>query len=187
MKIDLKKVLAVSEHSGLYLFISDSKSGVIVESLTDKKRTCMSSRAKMTSLADISVFTETGEVRLREVLERIKSLSAEKDVPDPKSDVGLLRSFFKEVIPDYDGERFYPSHQKKVAEWFRLLSANDMLEFEEEEDKVSGEDGEAKGEAKEEGAFDRSGRAGFRQPKGAKPARQSPSGRTMTRKGGRGE
>jgi hypothetical protein len=133
MKIDLKKVMAVSEYSGLFLMISDSKNGVIVESMIDKKRTCMSSRTKTTSLADISIYTESGEVKLKEVLERIKNLPAERLIPDPKSDVALLRTFFEEVIPDYDRERFYPSHMKKVVGWFQLLSCNDCLDFVEDE------------------------------------------------------
>ena len=133
MKIDLKKVLSVSEYSGLYLFISDSKNGIIVESFADKKRTCMSPRARMTSLADISVYTNTGELRLKEVLERMKNLPAEVEIPDPKAAPILLQKFFKEVIPDYDQDRFYVSHMKKVLDWFRVLCSNDALDFEEEE------------------------------------------------------
>jgi hypothetical protein len=133
MKIDLKKVLAVSEHPGLYLFISDSKSGAIVESIADKKRTCMSPRARMTSLSDIAVYTNEGELRLKEVLERMKNLPAVREIPNPKSDAAILRKFFEEVIPDYDRDRFYGSHMKKILEWFLLLRNNDALDFEEEE------------------------------------------------------
>ena len=133
MKIDLKKVLAVSEYSGLYLFISESKSGVIVEAFADKKRTCMSPRTKMTSLSDISVYTDTGELRLKEVLERMKSLPPEKEFPNPKADPLLLKKFFQEVIPEYDRDRFYLSHMKKVLEWFRLLRNSDALDFLEDE------------------------------------------------------
>ena len=133
MEIDLKKVLTVAEHSGLYLFISDSKNGVIVESMTDKKRTCMSQRSKMTSLADISIYTDAEELKLKEVLERMKNLPLECEFPGPKPDPIVLRKFFEEVIPNYDRDRFYVSHMKKVLEWFRLLLQNDALDFEDEE------------------------------------------------------
>ena len=135
MKIDLKKVLTVSERSGLYLFISESKSGQIVESLADKKRTFLTARVRSGSLADISIYNETGEVALQEVLERIKSLPPETVVPDAKSDPGLLKRFFEEVIPNYDRDRFYLSHMKKIVEWFHQLRDNDMLDFEQEEDE----------------------------------------------------
>jgi len=184
MKIDLKKVLAVSEYSGLFLSISESKNGVIVESMVDKKRTCMGLRAKVTSLADIAIFTETGELRLKEVFERIKNLPPEQEVPEPKSDVALLRSFFQEVIPDYDRDRFYTSHMKKVVEWFRLLRSNDALEFEEENEE---EGKEEEKESKEENPMERSNRAGLRQGKGGKLPRANQSGMSMMRKGGRGE
>ena len=135
MKIDLKKVLSVSERSGLYLFISDSKNGIIVESIVDKKRTCLSSRFRSSSLADISIFNETGEISLQEVFELIKNLPPESVVPDAKSDPALLKSFFEEVIPNYDRDRFYLSHMKKIVEWFHQLRDNDMLEFELIEDE----------------------------------------------------
>jgi len=147
MQINLKKVLAISEHSGLFLFISESKNGAIVESLIDKKRTCMSSRTRMTSLADIAVYTTTGELQLKEVLERMKNLPEEREIPGYKSEAVLLRSFFEEVIPDYDPNRFYVSHMKKIVEWFRILRGNDTLEFEAEGEKAEG--------GKEEGGEDR--------------------------------
>ena len=150
MKTDLKKVLSVSEHPGLYLFISDSKSGVIVESMADKKRTCMSPRAKMTSLSDISVYTNAGELRLKEVLEKMKNVPADCEIPEPKSDPALLRKFFEEVIPDYDRDRFYVSHMKKVLEWFRLLRNSDALDFEEEEEEGGEKGGKEEKEEKEE-------------------------------------
>ena len=133
MKIDLKKVLSVSERSGLYLFISESKSGVIVESMADKKRTCLTSRIRKSALSDISIFDETGEISLKEVLERIKNLPPEREVPDAKSDSAVIRNFFNEVIPTYDRNRFYLSHMKKIVEWFHQLRKSDALDFEEEE------------------------------------------------------
>ena len=136
MKIDLKKVLAAPGHPGLYLFLSESKNGVIVESFADKKRSCMSARTKITSLADIAIFTDTGELRLKEALERIKNLPPEREIPAPKSDSSVLKAFFEELIPDYDRDRFYVSHMKKVLEWFCLLRNNDSLDFEEEESPV---------------------------------------------------
>ena len=134
MKINLKKVLSISDYPGLYLLISESKNGVIVESITDKKRTCMSPRARISSLSDIAVYTDSGEIKMQEVLERIKALPAETAIPPAKSDPKLLQKFFEQAIPDYDRERFYTSHMKKVVEWFRLLKENDSLDFETEND-----------------------------------------------------
>ena len=38
MKTDLTKILAISGQSGLYLYISATRTGAVVEALADKKR-----------------------------------------------------------------------------------------------------------------------------------------------------
>ena len=58
--IDLTGIIAISGQSGLYKVVAQSKNGIIVEGLTDKKRTSISSTAKVSSLEDISMFT-TGD------------------------------------------------------------------------------------------------------------------------------
>ena len=58
--IDLTGIIAISGQPGLYKVVAQSKNGIIVEGLADKKRTSISSTAKVSSLEDISMFT-TGE------------------------------------------------------------------------------------------------------------------------------
>ena len=67
MKTDLKKILTISGQSGLFRYLSQGRSGVIVESLSDGKRACFGLKSKVTTLEDISIYTEEGEVRLREL------------------------------------------------------------------------------------------------------------------------
>ena len=55
MKTDLTKILAVSGQSGLFLYISNTRTGAIVEALKDKKRSAITASSKITSLADISI------------------------------------------------------------------------------------------------------------------------------------
>ena len=64
MKTDLSKILAVSGQSGLFLYVSQARSGAIVEALSDKKRSTVGMTSKLTSLADISIYTDDGEVKL---------------------------------------------------------------------------------------------------------------------------
>ena len=61
MKTDLSKILAISGQSGLYLYISQARNGAIVEALSDKKRSSVSLSSKITSLADISIYTDDEE------------------------------------------------------------------------------------------------------------------------------
>jgi hypothetical protein len=130
MKTDLSKILTVSGYPGLYHFISESKNGVIAESLVDKRRTCLSGRDRMSSLSDIAVYTDSDELRLQDVFEKIKAVAETQEVPAHKADPKLIQAFFQTTIPDYDRSRFYASHMKKVLEWYHLLRQNDALDFE---------------------------------------------------------
>lgn len=135
MKTDLKKILSISGQQGLFLYLSQSNSGAIVESLLTKKRTCYGLNSRITSLADISIFTETDEVRLQEVFEKMKSYLGENDAPSGKSDAKVLKELFENVLPDYDRDRFYVSHMKKVVEWYSCLKNYASLDFVNEEEE----------------------------------------------------
>ena len=65
-KTDLKKILSVSGQHGLFLYLSQARNGVIVESLETKQRTTFGTSAKISSMADISVYTTTEDVSLKE-------------------------------------------------------------------------------------------------------------------------
>lgn len=139
MKTNLQKILTVSGYAGLFKYVAQANSGVIVESLADKKRMVCGMSAKMSSLSDISVFTEDGDVKLQELFEKMKTKLGEESAPSGKSDTAILKSFFNEVIPDYDRDRFYASHMKKVVEWYNTLKEFATLEFLQEGEEESAE------------------------------------------------
>ena len=129
MKTDLRKVLSISGQPGLYMYISQANQGAIVEALATKKRTCCPMSARMTSLADIAIYTDEEEVRLQAVLEKMHAHLGENDAPSAKSKPEELKALFEAVLPDYDRDRFYVSHMKKVVEWYNLLKNNATLDF----------------------------------------------------------
>ncbi len=133
MKTDLSKILSISGHSGLFLYLSQSRTGAIVESLADKKRTCFGMNSKMSTLADISIYTDEGEVKLKEVFTKMKEVLGDDDAPTSKSTPEELKAFFAKALPDYDRDRFYVSHMKKVVEWYNALKHYASLDFEEPE------------------------------------------------------
>lgn len=130
MKTDLRKVLSISGQQGLYLYISQANQGAIVEALQTKKRSCCPMSARMTSLADISIYTDDEEVKLQEVFEKMHAHLGENDAPSSKSDAKVLKALFEEALPTYDRERFYVSHMKKVVEWYNILKNHASLDFE---------------------------------------------------------
>ena len=129
MKTDLSKILAISGQSGLYLYISQARNGAIVEALSDKKRTSVSMTSKITSLADISIYTDDEEVKLQDVFLSMKEVLGDADAPSSKSSADELKAFFEKALPAYDRDRFYVSHMKKVVEWYNALKKYASLDF----------------------------------------------------------
>jgi dephospho-CoA kinase len=134
MKTDLSKILSVSGHHGLYLYIAQARNGAIAESLADKKRTVFDVRSRITTLADIAIFTSEGELKLKEVFEALHKTLGDADAPDAKASPDQLKALFAQAVPDYDEDRFYVSHMKKVAAWYNDLKAYASLDFAEEEE-----------------------------------------------------
>ena len=133
MKTDLSKILSVSGQSGLFTYISHARNGVIAEALVDKKRSAFGMTSKITSLADISIYTDEEEVKLQQVFLNMKEVLGDADAPSAKSDPKELKALFEKALPDYDRDRFYVSHMKKVVEWYNALKNYASLDFVEPE------------------------------------------------------
>jgi hypothetical protein len=139
---DLSKILSITGKPGLFKMVAQAKNGVIVESLIDGKRFQAFTHDKVSSLEEISVFTDADDKPLREILKTIREKTEGGKAPDPKSDNQKLKDFFETIMPDYDRDRVYVSHMKKIYAWYNLLQEKDMLEFTEkpEEEETAGED-----------------------------------------------
>lgn len=145
MKTDLARILSVSGQHGLFNYIAQARNGAIVEALSDKRRTCFDMKSRITTLADISIYTSEGEMKLQEVFQKLHEALGEADAPTSKASADELKALFLKAIPNYDGDRFYVSHMKKVVDWYNELKNFASLDFEE------GNEGEAASEeAKEE-------------------------------------
>ena len=129
MKTDLSKILSISGQSGLFLYVSQARNGAIVEALADKKRTTVSMTSRLTSLADISIYTDDEEVKLQQVLLNMKEVLGDADAPSSKSNPEELKALFEKAVPAYDRDRFYVSHMKKVVEWYNNLKKYASLDF----------------------------------------------------------
>ncbi len=132
MKTNLDKVLAVSGKPGIYHLVAGGKSTIIVESLVDGKRMPVHPTQKVSSLSDISMFTLEEDIPLKEVLLKIKAQYNNAPAEDLGKDSKSLRAAMLKVLPTYDADRVYDSDIKKLFQWYNLLQAKDMLDFEEE-------------------------------------------------------
>ncbi len=139
MKTDLARILTVSGQKGLYLYVAQARNGVIAESLQDKKRTVFDAKSRITTLADIAIYTHTDELKLSEVFLALQKVLGEEHAPIAKSSDADLKALFEKAIPDYDADRFYVSHMKKVVEWYNELLDHASLDFTTEEEESNDE------------------------------------------------
>ena len=133
----MKEILSISGYSGLFKLISSTKNGIIVEDIETKKRLPAYTTSKVSSLRDIAIFKEDGEeVSLIEVLKNISTKEKSKVAIDPKkADNETLKAYFAEVLPNYDRERVYVSHIKKVLTWYNQLQRCNMLDVLDEKEE----------------------------------------------------
>ncbi len=132
MKTDLARILSVSGQHGLFNYIAQARNGAIVEALSDKRRTCFDMKSRITTLADISIYTSEGELKLKDVFLKLHAVLGDADAPSAKASSDELKSLFAKAVPDYDADRFYVSHMKKVVEWYNELKNFASLDFEDE-------------------------------------------------------
>lgn len=124
MPIDLKQVAAISGMNGLYRVVAPTRTGVIVESLSDKpQRMVAQARQRMSLLDEISIYTTDEEttVPLAEVFDRINEKYGDKLPLSDKPSDSEYKAFLEEVMPDFDEERVYVSDMKKLANWYKIV------------------------------------------------------------------
>lgn len=129
MATDLAKILSVSGQRGLFQYVAQARNGVIAESLMDKKRTVFPMNSRLTTLADISIYTTEEELKLSDVFTALRTTLNDTEAPSAKAAEAELIDLFSKAIPNYDSERFYVSHMRKVVDWYNQLLKYASLDF----------------------------------------------------------
>ncbi|GGH02056.1 hypothetical protein GCM10011416_21030 [Polaribacter pacificus] len=119
--MEFNKIIAVTGKPGLYEVLSQSKTGIIVQSLTDGKRFPILSTHNVSLLENIAIFTYEDEVLLLDVFKSIAEKEEGKAAISPKESNAKLVAYFSEILPNFDQERVYPSNIKKVLQWYNAL------------------------------------------------------------------
>ena len=130
-----ERVLTISGKPGLYRLLSQGRNRFIVEAVdASKKRLPVHNSDKVVMLDDIAIYTDTEEIPLREVFAKILEkeggvLSFDLKAATPEE----LVEYFESVMPDYDRERVYLTHIKKIYAWYNILVENGVVDFAREE------------------------------------------------------
>ena len=124
-------VLTISGKPGLYRLLSHGRNMFIVECVdASKKRVPVYNSDQVVMLDDIAIYTDTEELPLRNVFAKIYEkengviqLDIKASTPEE------LVEYFESVMPDYDRERVYLTHIKKIYSWYNILVANGVVDF----------------------------------------------------------
>mgnify|MGYP007069967989 CR=1 FL=1 len=135
-------ILAISGKPGLYKLVSRGKNNLIVETLDGTHRRIPAfATDRITSLADIAMFTETDDVPLMDVLESVKQLEqgAVTSIDVKKASAKELQDYFTKVLPEWDRDRVHNSDIKKLLSWYNILIGAGITDFKEELSPTEGD------------------------------------------------
>lgn len=133
--MDLSKIMSISGKPGLFKMVGQTKSGAIVESIIDQKRFPVFPHDKISSLEEISIFTNDEDMPLKEVLKKIFEKENGGAAIDPKSGNDAIWKYFEEALPEFDKDRVHVSDIRKVLNWYNLLVEKELLDFSEVEEE----------------------------------------------------
>lgn len=129
-----KTILAISGKPGLYQLVSRAKMSLIVEALdgTHKRMPAFASD-RVTSLADISMYTEDDDLPLMNVMSALRDMEGGKksSLNWRKATADELQEYFAKFVPNFDRDRVHNSDIKKLLQWYDILVEAEITDFEE--------------------------------------------------------
>jgi hypothetical protein len=131
--MDLSGIISVSGMGGLFKVLTQTRNGLMIESLLDGKKQPVFSSHKISALEDISIYGMQDDIPLKEVFKAIKDSNTTSFPESKDSDAKFIEAFAK-MLPNYDADRVYVSDMKKVLTWYQLLESKGMLETTEDSD-----------------------------------------------------
>ncbi len=131
--MEFDKILSVSGKPGLYELKTQTRAGVLAQSLVDGRKIQVNLRNNISILSEISIYTYSDEISLKEVFNKIYQKTDGQKSIDHKSPKKELEKYFREILPEYDEDRVYQSDIKKVIQWYNILIENDFTDFQDNE------------------------------------------------------
>lgn len=147
-------ILAISGRPGLCRLLKQGRGNLIVESIdADKKRFSVGARERVTSLNDVSMYSDDDDVALMQVFQNIyDKYKGTAPLSHKTAKDSELEAFMAEALPTYDRDRVHLSDIKKLIQWYNILAAAGYKEFVVAESETATEEtaaAEAEGKDKE--------------------------------------
>ncbi len=128
--MSFQKILAISGKPGLFELKVQTRSGFVAESLLDGKKITVGLRSNVSLLTEIAVYTYSGEVKLIEIFKTIAAKENGEPTISHKEADDKLRSYFREILPEFDEDRVYTSDIKKICNWYNILQPKGYVSVE---------------------------------------------------------
>ena len=138
----LQTILAISGKPGLYKLVSRGNNNLIVEAVDEThRRIPVFASDRVTSLADIAMFTDSEDVPLWQVLSNLRNLEEGKvsSLNHKKASAKELQDYFAQVLPEFDRDRVHNSDIKKLIQWYNILVSNGISDFEKDMQPTEGD------------------------------------------------
>lgn len=148
----LKKIISITGKPGLQKILSQGRGTLIVEDVETKRRFPVHSRDQVVSLGDISMYTESGDTPLGEIMQMLYDKTGGKPIDGDSMNSEQLHQSFGDVVTDYDRLRVRDRDIKKLYKWYNLLLADGFTKFVEDAtaDADAATDSETPAESKAE-------------------------------------
>jgi hypothetical protein len=125
--MNLEKILSISGKPGLYVLKVQTRTGFVAESLLDGKKVTVSLKSNVSLLSEISIYTYEAEKPLAEIMQNIANKENKGAALSHKEDNAKLLAYFREILPEFDEDRVYPSDIKKILNWYNMLQERGMI------------------------------------------------------------
>ena len=124
-------IMTIAGKPGLNRMMSRGNNMFIVETVdATHKRLPVYNSDKIVLLDDIAIYTDTEEIPLRRVFELIyEKESAVLPFNIKETTPEELKEYFEGILPDYDRERVYLTHIKKIYSWYNILVEGGVTDF----------------------------------------------------------
>ncbi len=130
----MERILSISKKPGLFRMVNRGKNVLVVESISGTGRRMPAfATDKIISLNDITVYTETGDIPLWQVLKSIgeKENSGRPTIDFRRVSTNAMRNYFTSVLPSYDRDRVHDSDMRRIMLWYETLVDAGYTDFEE--------------------------------------------------------
>ena len=125
----LKKIISITGKPGLQKILSQGRGTLIVEDVETKRRFPVHSRDQVVSLGDISMYTESGDTPLGEIMQMLYDKTGGKPIDGDSMNSEQLHQSFGDVVTDYDRLRVRDRDIKKLYKWYNILLSDGFTKF----------------------------------------------------------